>query len=344
MRHPKAISRARRLCCFVAVAAALFGLAGTGGRAQTDDAQTIKIATLFPRSSPWGMVFNTWAKAVSEKSGGKLTLEVLYNGREGDEAAVATKVKEGQLGGALVSEVGLGKIHRPILALRMPGLFASWDELDRARGALKPELEKGAGDAGFVIVGWSDFGVCRIMSKGFAVKAPADIRGKRPYLRRGDDIQLALYDVVGAVTPVPLDTSEVHPGLSAGTVNVVEATALHAEQLQWNLDHISSDGNSYAIGAIVLSSKLLNSLPEERRNILLDTGKIAAVAMNLRIRSEDGAAVARLKGKMTLVEPTADDRAKWDETYRKVRGRLAQGTFPPALVTKLEGLRNSPSK
>ena len=59
------------------------------------------------------------------------------------------KMKAGQLDGAAVTAVGLGKIYKPILALQMPGLFTTWSKLDAARDAMKGEFEKGAQDAGF---------------------------------------------------------------------------------------------------------------------------------------------------------------------------------------------------
>ena len=93
-----------------------------------------------------------------------------------------------------------------------------------------------------------------------------------------------------------------------------------------------------AIGALVVSSKRLDALPEDLRNIVMDTGKIAANALTKRIRAEDDAAFGRMKGKMTVVTLSPDEKAKWNAVFKQVRGRLAQGTFSPDLVTKLEGL------
>jgi TRAP-type C4-dicarboxylate transport system substrate-binding protein len=93
-----------------------------------------------------------------------------------------------------------------------------------------------------------------------------------------------------------------------------------------------------AIGALVLSSKRLDALPEDMRNVLLDTGRIAANALTRRIRAEDDAAFARMKGKMTVVSLSADEKAKWDAIFKQARARLKQGVFSPDLVDKLEAL------
>jgi TRAP-type C4-dicarboxylate transport system substrate-binding protein len=313
---------------------------GMGAASEARAAEVIKIGTLAPGSSPWGQVFKVWADAVSKKSEGRLELQFFYNGQQGDEGAMVGKMKAGQLDGAAVTAVGLGKIFKPILALQMPGLFTSWAKLDAARDAMKGEFEKGAKDAGFSILGWGDVGAVHLMSKGFQVKTPDDVKGKKPYMWRDDDVQPILYQVVGGVTPVPLNVPEVLPNLNTGAINLINAPSLAAEQLQWasKLDTINEDVSALAVGALVMSSKKVDSLPEDLRAILMDTGKIASNALTKRIRAEDDAAFNRMKGKMTVVTLSADEKSKWEGIFKQVRQRLAQGTFPADVVSRLEAL------
>jgi len=319
---------------------ALTVLAGIGASQDANAGEVIKIGTLAPKASPWGQVFSVWEKAVKEKSGGRLEVQFFYNGQQGDEGAMVGKMKAGQLDGAAVTAVGLGKVHKPILALQMPGLFSSWAKLDAAREALRPEFEKGAEDAGFRIVGWGDVGQAHLMSKGVAIRTPEDFKGAKPYVWRDDSAMSVFFQVVGGVTAVPLSIPEVLPNLNTGAINTLVAPALVAEQLQWasKLDTIVADSSGFAIGALILSSKKLDALPGDLRAILQDTGKVASAALTKRIRGEDDAAFGRLKGKMTVLELSADQKAKWQGLFKQVRGRLAQGTFSPELVTKLEGL------
>ena len=323
------------------VAAALFlTLGATAVTSRPAEADVLKIGTLAPKSSPWGQVFATWEKAVKEKSGGRLELQIFYNGTQGDEAAMVGKIKSGQLDGAAVSGVGLGKIYKPILALQLPGLFPSWAKLDAARDAMKAELEKGASDAGFTIVGWGDVGAVRLMTKGFGVRVPDDLKGKKPFMWRDGAIEPAIFQAIGGVSGVPLNIPEVLPNLNTGAINGLFAPALVAEQFQWasKLDQLQTHVHSYAIGALVLSSKKLDALPADLRAIVVDTGKVAAAALTKRIRNEDDAAFKRLKGKMTVTELSAADKALWDELYKQVRAKLGTSTFSADLVKKLEGL------
>lgn len=299
--------------------------------------ETVKIGTLAPAQSPWGQVYRVWAEAVKKKSGGRLELEFFYNAQQGDEGAMVVKMKSGQLDGAALTAVGLGKIYKPVLALQIPGLFRTWEKLDAARKALGPELEKGISDAGFTLGGWGDVGQVHGMSKGFAIRVPEDLKGKKPFTWRDDVIGPVIYQGIGGVNPVPLNVPEVLPALNTGAVNVVSAPSLAAEQLQWasRLDHISEEATVMAIGAMVFASKRLEALPEDLRTILRDTGKVAGAALSERIRREDAAAFARLKTKMTVVSLTEAERAKWAALFKGSVQRLAQGTFPPDLIAKL---------
>lgn len=319
---------------------ALTLLAGAGGAREASAGEVIKIGTLAPKASPWGQVFSVWEKAVKEKSNGAVELQFFYNGQQGDEAAMIGKMKSGQLDGAAVTAVGLSKVHKQIVALQMPGLFTSWGKLDAARDAMKADFEKGVADAGFRILGWGDVGLARVMSKGFAVRTPDDLKGKKPYMWRDDIILPFLFQAIGGITPVPLNVPEVLPNLNTGAINVLTAPALAAEQLQWasKLDHMVSNVAGSAIGAVLMSSKRLDALPGDLRTMITDTGKVAATALTARIRKEDDAAFGRLKGKMKVIDLTADEQSKWNGLFAQVRQRLGQGTFPTELVTKLESL------
>jgi TRAP-type C4-dicarboxylate transport system substrate-binding protein len=314
--------------------------------------ESIKIGTLAPGESPWGQVFKTWSRAIKERtklpdgqktSDGKesaLELNFFWNGQQGDEAAMVTKIKSGQLDGAAITAVGLGQIHPPILVLQLPGLFTSWEKLDKAREALRGDFEKALESAGFVLPGWGDVGLSRRMSKGFAVASPGDMKGKKPYVWREDPIMPAMLQVIGGVTPVPLGVPEVLPNLNTGAIDVVTTPALAAEQLQWasRLDTINTQVVSASIGALVFSKSRLDQMPADLRATLLETGKIAATALTTRIRNEDAAAFARLKTKMTVSTSSDAQLAEWAEVWKQTRARLAQGTFPKDLVEKAESL------
>jgi TRAP-type C4-dicarboxylate transport system substrate-binding protein len=299
----------------------------------------LKVGSLVPRESPWGQVLRVWVKAVKEKTHGAVELEIYWNATQGDEPAQMSKLKTGQLDGAIVSAVGLSIVDPNVNILQAPGLCDSWAQLDKVRDALKPRFDKSFRDAGFELIGWGDIGLDRLMSKGFPLHKPEDLKGKRPWVWREDPVLPPLFQLVGAV-PVPTSVPEALPELSTGNVNVMSVSALAAEQLQWSsrLDFLNKGVVAPNIGGMVLSKAKLDSLTAEQRAVVVDTGRVAAKALTDRIRKEDEAALARLEKRMTVVEPTAEETAAWKKAFTDARARLAKGTFPPELMKEVETL------
>jgi TRAP-type transport system periplasmic protein len=317
-------------------AAALITLSFLVSSASARAEETITLGTVAPKQSIWGKVFSVWEKAVEKKSDGKLLLKVYYNGQQGDDGTMIGKLKAGQLDGAAVSSIGLAQIHKPVLALQMPGVFRTWEAFDKARDSVKGDFERAFAKEGF-LVGFGDLGRLRGFTKGVVIKRPSDLKGRKVLSFRNDVVGPTVYQVVPGVSIVQLSATEVLPALRSQSLDVVNAPALAAEQLQWtpHLDHMASDSSVMAMGGLVWSKKRVESLPGDLRTILGDTGKVAEAALRKRIREEDDASFARLKEKMTVVTLSDDDKRAWKDVFTKVIERLKQGTFDPALVDKL---------
>lgn len=296
----------------------------------------VKIGTLAPKRSPWGKVFTAWTKAVKKRTNNEVDVIWLWNGTAGPEKNVVGKIRSGQLTGAAITAVGLSTIHKPIAALQMPGAFGSWAELDKARGALRPQFDKAMEKEGFYVAGWGDVGIARTMSRGFAVKVPADVKGKAPGNIREDIIGPKVYEVIGGVTPKPASVTEFLPLLNSGAINLLTTPSLAAEQLQWasRLDHINTGTVAFGVGATVMSEKELDKLSAEHRKIMEETGKIATKALTKIIRKEDDQAFGRLKKKMKVHNQTGAEKAEWMKVYKNACQRV-KSALPGDVLSKI---------
>jgi TRAP-type C4-dicarboxylate transport system substrate-binding protein len=319
----------RRFLTLLAVATFIFA----AKTARADDGTTLKVGTLAPAESPWGQVFKIWAKGVNERTHGALSLQFFWNGQQGDEGAMVGKMRTGQLDGAALTATGLSMVYKQVLVLQLPGLFATWDKLDVARNAMRGGFDAEFEKQGFKVLGWGDVGMAHVMTKGFDIHSPADLKHKNCYYLAGDPIEPMFYSVVGDVTPKQVSVAEILPGLTSNTINVVNAPALAAEQLQWasRLDHINTAVSGIGIGALVFTSAKIKSLPADAATALLETGKVAGDALTGRIRREDAASFARLKSRMSTYEPTADEMTAWNKIFSDTRARLRGTTFDPGV-------------
>jgi len=318
------------------ILAGAFILAGSATDAKADE---VTLATLAPKKSAWGKVFSVWAKAVKKKTKGKLKIKWYYNGAQGDESAVVSKMRSGQLDGGAVTSVGMSKAYKNILVLQSPGLFKDWATLDKARNAMKSDFQSGANANGFHILGWGDVGVARTMSKGKAIRSPGDLKNMKVYRWTADPVGPVIGSVIG-YTGVPKSVPGLLPALSSGQVNVITVPCLAAVNLQWHshLDHINDAATGYAIGGMLIKKDRLDNLPADMRKLLKKTGKKAGKMLTKRIRKEDKKAFKLLKKRMTVVKLNPSEKARWKSVFKKIRGRVGQQVFTPALMCKVEKL------
>jgi len=296
-------------------------------------ADTLKIGTLAPPDSPWGQVFKVWRRAVHQRSGGALDLQFFWNGQQGDDRAMAAKIRTGQLDGATLAGAGLGEIDRQVLVLQLPGLFREWSKLDAARRDMHATFDASFARRGFQVLGWGDVGRAHTMSKGFQVHVPADVKHRRTFYLPGDPIAPVVFSLIGDVTPRQVSVPEILPNLTSGAIDLLTAPPLVAEQLQWasRLDTIGDEVAGIGIGALVFSSGRYASLPADARAVLGDTGRVAGEALTRRIRAEDDAAFARLRGRMTHYSLTASEKAEWEKLFVETARRLRGAVFDAAI-------------
>jgi TRAP-type C4-dicarboxylate transport system substrate-binding protein len=302
---------------------------------------TLRIASLAPKNSSWGKVYTVWEKALAKKTEGKLAVQMYFNAVQGGEDAMVSKLKTGQLDGAALTSVGLSYIYKSVLVLQLPGVMTKWSELDEVRKALAPDLEAGLKGAGFRVVGWGDIGLVRQFSKGFEIHKPDDLKNHHPSTWRNEPMGPAIFSSIGNVVPVVVDPMELLPALRSGSVDVIAAPALAAEQLQWTpyLDHVGDEVSVCAVGGMVFKNGALEALPPDLLKIFEDLQARASSTKLDRIRKLDAEAYTRLLQKMTLVKMTQAERDVWEKLLRKVVKSLAHGTFDKALVNKVLKIR-----
>jgi TRAP-type C4-dicarboxylate transport system substrate-binding protein len=299
------------------------GFAADAARAD-DDSTTLKIGTLAPADSPWGQVFKSWARNVDQRTNGALTLDWQWGGTAGDENQMVSSMKSNQLDGAAITAVGLGQIYQDVLVFQLPGAFADWGALSAARDKVRPQLDSSFESAGFKILGWGDVGAGKIMSNGFAVHGPSDLKGKGAFYISGDPIGPQVFKIIGGITPKQVSVPEILPGLQNNTITVVNAPPLAAQQLQWaaSLTDINTLTTGYGIGALVIAKARYDQLPDDAKDALTDTGGEAANKLTSKIRQIDAAAFAQMKNNKNAYEPTDAEKSDWANVFSQTRAAL----------------------
>jgi TRAP-type C4-dicarboxylate transport system substrate-binding protein len=324
----------------IVVAVAFFALALAPEVApETAGAQevtTIRLATLAPRGSAWERGFARWNRELTERTGGRLRIQVYAGGSAGDERTVVRKMREGQMDAAVLTTTGLGMIARPVLVLSAPGVIETYEQLDAVRAELAPELEQAISDNGFTLLGWGDAGRVRLFSKR-RIERPADLAAARPWVWRDNPVFVEVLRSAG-VNGVAISVPEVLAGLSTGRVDTVPASALAAVALQWytQVRYVSATASGVIVGAMVVRKDVVDGLPPDVRDVLVESARASSRRSEALVRRfDDRAYDAILARGLTPVDAEAH-RPEWEAIGERARARLVNRLYTAEMLRRVE--------
>lgn len=296
----------------------------------------LKMVTLAPAGSQWSKEFQAWSDDAASESDCQIVLKWYWNGGGGgDEIRMVADLRQGQKHGAAMTAIGLGEIYKDLLIFQLPGLFANWPELDKAREAERAFFEAELAKRGFVIVGWGDVGAAKIMTVGKEIKAPADLKDLTAYYLPGDAISPAFYAKTG-VKGSSMSLGEVGSHLGKD-IQVLNISPYAAEQLQLSskVTHLTAMTVAFVIGATIIKKEKLDTMPADLREIVLRTGKTRADALTATIRTQDGEAFNRMKKAKTSYTPSAEETKLWQAQFAETRKSLRGAPFTPEVFDRI---------
>lgn len=298
--------------------------------------RSISLATLAPAGSTWARVLDSANRDLRQRTNNALSLRIYAGGVQGDESEVIRKIRSGRLDSALVTGVGLGQVHRPVLAFQLPGMFPTAAQMEHSRATLATEVETQFHNAGFELMAWGETGSPRLFSRT-AVHAPADLRTLHPWIWTDDVILPALYGEAGA-TGVRLSLPEVLGGLQTHRIDAVVAPPTACLALQWSsqVSFVSDASNSFGLGGLLVSRRTYESLPEDQRTTLraVMNQYNALLGRNLGRQDADAMRAMQTRG-ITLVPVPPAERQQWVDLFNRTRARLVGTVSDAAWMTRV---------
>jgi len=289
----------------------------------------IRLVTLAPiGTSPYVSLLKMGEKW-QKLSGGKVKLSVIGSYRAGGEAAMVDKMGVGGIDGALMTIVGLSKIHKDVSAMaNIPMLYQSLEEVDYVEEKFGAELSRVMEQKGFIVLFWADIGWVRHFSVQPLVH-PYDLKHMKMFAWAGSPEQVDIMKEWGT-NPVSLEPSDILTSLSTGMINVVSATPFSANAGQYArvAKHVLEINWAPLIGGAVVRKQIWEKIPAELRHDFL---KIAAEAgreikYSGRKESEDAIEVMKKKQGLQVTVPTPQINEEWKQAmralYPKMRGAM----------------------
>ena len=306
-------------------------------------AATLKIATLAPAGTTWMNEMKAGAKQIKQRTEGRVKLKFYPGGVMGNDKSVHRKIKIGQLQGGAFTPGGLAQVNSSIQALGLPMMFDTYPGVDYVRARISPVIKQEMEASGFVILGISDGGFVRILSRQ-PMRDLESIRASKVWIPEGDEVGQIVFRALG-ITPVALPISDVFTGLQTGLIKTVAVNPTSAIAFQWHssTSYMTETPISYIIGLIAVQKKAFDKLSAEDQAVVREEIGKAFSRLDVLNRSDNLAAKAALeKHGVTFVSPNPGEVERWKSiSDGAIDEMAASGTISAEIVSQVRGYLQS---
>ncbi len=291
---------------------------------------TIRVTLQLPEKHSLGQNWLAFKKIVEEQSGGDLKVQLfpaaqLFKDKQVPQAVGSGAIEAGSafLGRFAGSVPAVDVINVPFLFDGEAALRAATSTGSKMRNILDAAVLK---ETGAKVLWWQAFGRNIYLSKGSAIRTPADIKGKK--VRTYGKILGWTVQALGGA-PTLMSGSKQFLAYQQGAVDVgmTGASAVKSRKLYEVMDHMTLSFDSAIEFVAVINDKFFNDLSKKNQGIILAAAMTVEKQLRDEIYAEEAAAIKEVTPKMTVIDLTEAERAKWRdatkgvlEQFRKEKG------------------------
>lgn len=278
------------------------------------------------------------ASEIKRKTNNRVKIKFYPGGVMGNDQSVHRKIRINQLQGGAFSSSGLSNIDPSIQLLSLPMLFKSFEEVDHVRKIMDEKVKQHVAKNGFIVLGISEGGFARIMSKK-EINTIQDIRDSKVWIPEGDELVFETFKTMG-ISPIPLPLADVFTGLQTGLIETIASTSTGAIAFQWHtkLAHMVDIPVLYVIGILAVKDRAFNKIKAEDQKIVLDEMSKAFKAMESINRNDNINATAALKTQgLNVITPTPSEVSVWqDFSDQSVKNMVQSGMIDKVLIDEVQ--------
>ena len=292
-----------------AAAFAVFGIAS----AQDIKEHTIKFTLNGPEGHPAVAGMKKFTEIVTAKSGGKIKVNLFYNGTLGSDQAVVSAMKGGTIEMSVMNSGILASEAKELAIFDFPFLFANEKESDAiVDGPVGKKMHALLEAKGLVGLSYWELGYRQITNGKRPLNKVEDIAGLKLRVIP-NPINVAWVKALGA-NPTPLPFPEVYGAMEQGAIDGQEnPISVIAANKFWEVQkNIALTNHQYNPQSVIFSKKVWDTLSAAEKKLIDDAADEAAIFQ----RRESRAAVA---ANLELLK----------------KNGMAVTVFPPAEVAKL---------
>lgn len=242
---------------------------------------TLRLGTVLAPGDPLVVGAEAMKKAVEERSGGKVEVQIFPSSQLGDTQDMMDQAQAGSNVGTFVEASRVSVYVPEFNVLVAPYVFDSVDDLAKlvqtpTYDEWNKQLEE---KTGLTLLSFNWYQGARNMLTKKPIAKPADLDGVR-VRTIGQPLWIKTIEAMGAV-PTPLAWAEVYPSLQLGVIDGAEAqpSAIRGAKLYEVVSHVTVTEHIYLMSGLIVSAKWLQSLPDDVRQIVVEEAQKAGAGV-----------------------------------------------------------------
>ncbi len=249
-----------------AVASAVLGLGcASGALAET----TIRIGHVLADSHSWNVAATGFAEEVSEKTEGRVKIEIFPGGQLGNEKDMIEGLQFGSVQGGVIGAGSFQTVEPKMGIIEMPYAWTSREQAFAALdGKLGDKLAELLDAQNVKVLAWWENGYRNVTNSKQPIETPEDLAGLKIRVTP-DKVRLATFEALGA-EPAPLAFGELYSALQQGVFDAQEnpLSIIYSSSFYEVQKYVSLTGHVWGAATLVLSKPVWEKLSPEDQDIV----------------------------------------------------------------------------
>lgn len=303
---------------------------------------TVKLATLVPERSVWGVLLRELTEEWKTITDGRVVARIYPGGVAGDDPDIVRKMRIGQLQAATITVTGLAEIDEAFNVFSIPLFYESYDEYFYVLDSLEPVLRERLEAKGFTFLHWGHGGWVQLFATE-PVNTIGDLKRLKLFVWAGSDRLVSWWKDNG-FRPVPLALTDALPAMQTGMIEAVPSTPLAALALQWyrQTPYMLDMGIAPLVGATVITNRGWSKISKEDQEKILVASSRAAKSFEVEIPAQDAAAIAEMQKRGLTVNAPTDPATQrgWTDAAESFAAHFSEAFMPPEIYAMARKARD----
>lgn len=302
--------------CTIAFALAM---AGTPAAQASETAyKLILTSEAGDHSSPIGTAMRLWESLIEEESGGRMQVEVFYQGELGGQQELFDQLIRGNVDMMITwpqtsYDTRLGANYIPYLVLGWDDAISSFAPGGWVQELMEPIYE----EIGLKYIGPFPEGFGGVATQGRYATSFEEAQGLK--VRSQPVFPLPQTINTMGFQAVPIDWAEVYTSLQTGVVDGDSSNVIYWDYEYFGdvLDYFVQTSHNFSSYTLLMSDKVWNDMDEADREIVMSAARTVVDKQFAEARAEDERWIAAAQeGGMEYIVPTAEEQLAWVERVR----------------------------